>query len=278
MYTNINQSKILEHLFAIFKLIFNGGRRKYLCVRYDSAFFACKTYSTYTCFDLELFKEAVSFIINEVYVSFGGLVFKQTKGIPMGGNCSPLLADLFLCHCEFVYMTNLIKNKKFGLAKLLSNTSRYIDDLCIVNYRHFHSLIKDIYPEDLIAERSGANDKNVDYLDVKISISDVFRTSVFHKVDDFNFPVILLTFPESLIPAHLGYHVYAGQVLRYLRICSHVEDFIDKTKRTYKLLIKRGYQPTQLKYQMEKIISKNRDLLYKYKLFSARQVSALIDA
>ena len=278
LYTNIDQSKILEHLFAVFKLIFNGDRRKYLCVRFDSAFFASKKYSTCTCFDLELFKEAVSFVINEVFVSFGGLVFKQTKGIPMGGNCSPLLADLFLSHCEFMYMASLVKNKKFGLARLLSNTSRYIDDLCIVNYKHFHLLLQDIYPEDLIAERSGSDDKSVDYLDVKINIGEVLRTSVFHKVDHFNFPVILLTFPESLIPAHLGYHVYAGQVLRYLRICSHVEDFVDKTRRTRDLMIQRGYNSTHLKFQMEKIVSKNSDQLLKFNLFSARQVSSLLDA
>ena len=146
-----------------------------------------------------------------------------------------------------------------------------------MNYKHFCSLIKDIYPQGLIADRSGTNDKSVDYLDVKVNISDSFRTSVYHKVDDFNFPVILLTFPESLIPAHLGYNVFAGQVLRYLRICSHVEDFIDKTKRTRRLLIQRGYQPTQLKFRMEKIISKNSDLLRKYNMFSARQVSALLE-
>ena len=276
LYTNIDQSKVLEHLFAIFKLIFNNGRRRYMCVRFDTAFFASKAYSSHTCFDLELFSEAVSFIINEVYVSFGGLVFKQIKGIPMGGNCSPLLADLFLCHCEFMYMTNLVKNKKFGLARLLSNTTRYIDDLCIVNYKHFNSLIKDIYPEDLIAERSGSNDKSVDYLDVKIDISKVLRTSVFHKVDNFNFPVILLTFPESLIPEHMGYHVYAGQVLRYLRICSHVKDFIDKTKRTRDLMINRGYNSDHLKFQTEKIVSKYSDLLLKFNLFSARQISILL--
>ena len=58
----------------------------------------------------------------------------------MGGNCSPLLADLFLAHCEFLYMGKIIKDKKYGLAKLLSNTSRYIDDLCFINYKHFVSL------------------------------------------------------------------------------------------------------------------------------------------
>ena len=274
MYTNIDQTKVFEHLVSILNLVFNGSRRKYLCIRYDKAFFSSKTYSSYTCFDLELFIKAVGFVINEVYVVFGGLVFKQTKGIPMGGNCSPLLADLFLCHCEYLYMSTLVKSKKFGLARLLSHTSRYIDDLCIVNYKYFHTLINVIYPQDLIAERSGSNDKIIDYLDVKINIGDVLRTSVFHKVDNFNFPVILLTFPESLIPLYLGYCVFAGQVLRYLRICSHLQDFLEKTKRTWELLIDRGYEPACLKYQLEKILSRNSELLHKFNMFSARQISS----
>ena len=119
----------------------------------------------------------------------------------MGGNCSPLLADLFLAHCEFIFMKSLLSEKKFGLAKLLSNTSRYIDDLSIVNYRHFANLLPKIYPCDLIAERNGSNDKSTEYLDVKIDIVlDRVHTSVYHKVDNFPFPVVLLTFPDSLIP------------------------------------------------------------------------------
>ena len=37
----------------------------------------------------------------------------------------------------------LIKEKKFNLAKILSNNGRYVDDL---NYLHFESLIPRIYP------------------------------------------------------------------------------------------------------------------------------------
>ena len=70
----------------------------------------------------------------------------------MGGNCSPLLADLFLLNCEFCFMKELVKEKKFRLAKLLSHTSRYIDDICVINYKHFDSLINRIYPTDLAAE------------------------------------------------------------------------------------------------------------------------------
>ena len=78
--------------------------------------------------------------------------------------------------------SSLVKNKKFGLAKLLSNTSRYIDDLCIVNYKHFHLLIDNIYPKDLIAERNGDDDKNADYLDIKINIGKVYIRLYFIKL------------------------------------------------------------------------------------------------
>ena len=36
--TSIDQTKIFEHLVAIFKLVFNNSRRKYLCIRYNKAF------------------------------------------------------------------------------------------------------------------------------------------------------------------------------------------------------------------------------------------------
>ena len=34
-------------------------------------------------------------------------MYKQIKGIPMGGNTSPLIADLFLADLEFRYMGKL---------------------------------------------------------------------------------------------------------------------------------------------------------------------------
>ena len=37
----------------------------------------------------------VEFVIYDIYVEFGGHVYQQTVGIPMGTNCAPLVADLF---------------------------------------------------------------------------------------------------------------------------------------------------------------------------------------
>ena len=193
----------------------------------------------------------------------------------MGGNCSPLLADLFLLNCEFSFMKELVKNKKFGLAKLLSNTFRYIDDICVVNYKHFDSLLHKIYPADLLADRNGNDDKAVVYLDVNLIIdSDGLRTTVFHKVEDFDFPVVLLTFPDSAIPYNMGINVFAGQVLRYCRICSHLTDLIWRINKTLLVMSSRGYCIYKLKTCTEKILSNHDDLLVKFGFFSARQLTS----
>ena len=42
----------------------------------------------------------VEFLIDNIFVKFGGCLFRQVIGIPMGTNCAPLLADLFLYSYE----------------------------------------------------------------------------------------------------------------------------------------------------------------------------------
>ena len=38
----------------------------------------------------------LEFLVNNIFVVFVGKVFQQIVGIPMGTNCAPLLADVFL--------------------------------------------------------------------------------------------------------------------------------------------------------------------------------------
>jgi hypothetical protein len=41
-------------------------------------------------------KEMLGFFIDNIFVVFSNRIFEQTVGIPMGTNCSQLLADLFV--------------------------------------------------------------------------------------------------------------------------------------------------------------------------------------
>ena len=67
------------------------------------------------------------------------------------------------------------------------------------------------------------------------------HTSVYDKLDNFSFPVTLLTFPDSMIPRKMGPDVFASQVVRYLSICSHIEYVVERTRRAFDVLVNRGY-------------------------------------
>ena len=47
--------------------------------------------------------------MDNLYVKFGGQLFQRMVGIPMGTNCAPLLADLFLYSYENERLDKLIK-------------------------------------------------------------------------------------------------------------------------------------------------------------------------
>ena len=74
----------------------------------------------------------MEFLIDNIFVQFGGRVFQQfqqTIGIPMGTNCAPLLADLFLYSYESDFLDGLLKQKHKQLAQSFNFSFRYIDDM-----------------------------------------------------------------------------------------------------------------------------------------------------
>jgi hypothetical protein len=48
------------------------------------------------------------FLIDNIFVMFGGLVFQQTVSIYMAASCAPLLTDLFLYSYEADFKEGLI--------------------------------------------------------------------------------------------------------------------------------------------------------------------------
>jgi hypothetical protein len=55
-------------------------------------------------------KDMVGFLTDNIYVVFGDKVFQQSVGIPMGTNCAPLLADLFLYLYEAEFVQKLLQS------------------------------------------------------------------------------------------------------------------------------------------------------------------------
>ena len=59
----------------------------------------------------------IEFLVDNIYVRFGGQLFQQMVGIPIGTNCAPLLADLFLYSYENEFLDKLIKEGKESLLE-----------------------------------------------------------------------------------------------------------------------------------------------------------------
>ena len=52
--------------------------------------------------------EALELILFNTNIQFNGSIFKQMLRIPMGGNASPFIADLYLSWCEYCYMHKVV--------------------------------------------------------------------------------------------------------------------------------------------------------------------------
>ena len=117
LYTTIPHSKLKDKLRELIQLCFinkNGQRRyHYLVLGRDRSYFVKKKHSDST----KMFSETdiinmLEFLIDNIFVMFGGRVFQQTVGIPMGTNCAPLLADLFLYSYEADFIQGLLKKNE----------------------------------------------------------------------------------------------------------------------------------------------------------------------
>ena len=64
-------------------------------------------------------------IMDNIYIRFGTKLYRQIVGIPMGTNCAPLVADLFLFCYERDFMTSH-SNDKIKLI-LLRHLTQHLD-------------------------------------------------------------------------------------------------------------------------------------------------------
>jgi hypothetical protein len=74
------------------------------------------------------------------------VLMEDTVGIPMGTNCTPILADLFLYSYESEFLEELVKDEKIHEARAFNFTYRYIDDVLSINNSRFAEFLPLIYP------------------------------------------------------------------------------------------------------------------------------------
>ena len=170
----------------------------------------------------------LEFLVDNIFVVFGGKIFQQIVGIPMGTNCAPLLADIFLYSYEAEFIQSLLSAGKKKLASQFNFTNRYIDDVLSINNPDYENYLGQMYPAELEIKDTTESNTSAYYLDLLLSIESdgQLRTSLYDKRDDFNFHITNFPFLSSNIPSSPAYGVFISQLIRYARACSSYECFI----------------------------------------------------
>ena len=65
--------------------------------------------------------EALTFLLDNIYIRFGSKLYRQVVVIPMGTNCAPLVADLF-CSVMRDFMLSLSDDNQSEVIEAFSST------------------------------------------------------------------------------------------------------------------------------------------------------------
>jgi hypothetical protein len=91
----------------------------------------------------------LEFLIDNIFIMFGGRIFQQTVGIPTGTNYVFLLSDLLLYSHEADFIQGLLKKNEKKLVRSFNFTFRYIDDVLSLNNSRFGDFFDLIYHIEL---------------------------------------------------------------------------------------------------------------------------------
>ena len=91
---------------------------------------------------------------------------------------------------------------------------------------YFEGMVNQIYPPELKLNKANTSDTEAPFLDLHLSISNDFVSSkIYNKRDAFDFDIVNFPFLDCGVPRRPSYRVYISQLIRFARVCGHVEDF-----------------------------------------------------
>lgn len=268
MYTTLDQMSIVESLHYAFTEAFGrpDDTLEQPChkfVRYkgptldaewhNDADLGAATHELYTVRDLT---RLVYILVTNTYIHNSNHIRRQTKGLPMGTNPAPSLADLTCYAFEAKAMDNLMITD-INAARAFVGTFRYIDDIFSGDnhdFEHYVQLVNHappthqaIYPPYLQLNKTTDSRDTVDFLGMTISN----KTRSFHITitnTKQRFPVPKINYPslQGNFPGPSGYGVVTGQLHRLAHICTTADDFTHAAATLYKTLLTKSYTHKRL--------------------------------
>ena len=268
LYTTLPHDKLKTRLKETIHKVFSHRNygSLFVVLDYNSTYFSNKIQKGKTCYSEEQVISMLEFLIDNIFVSFGGTLFQQVVGIRMGTNCAPLLADLFLYSYESKFLHKLVKDKKIHEARAFNFTYRYIDDVLSINNSRFAEFLPLIYPPELEVKETTDTASFASFSDLYLEFDDSGQISIkiYDKRDDFNFTIMHFPSMCSNIPASPAYGVYISQLIRYASASSNYSDFLKRHLHLSNRLLDQGYKKIRLIRSLKKLIFRYQDLVEIY--------------
>ena len=145
LYTSLPHNLLTE----LIEQTFNREGSLHLACNDKNAFFASEQLKRYKLWSCQKMCDALHYRLDNILIRFGSKLYRQIVGIPMGTNCAPLVADLFLFCYERDFMFSLSDNNQTDIIEAFNSTSRYLDDLLNIDNPYFEQMVGQIYPTEL---------------------------------------------------------------------------------------------------------------------------------
>ena len=124
-------------------------------------------------------------------------------------------------------------------------------------------MVNQIYPSELQLNMAYTSDTEAPFFYLHLSISNGFVSSkIYDKRDDFD--IVDFPFLDGDVPRRPAYGVYISQLVRFARVCSHVDDFNTRNKCLTAKLLKQGYRYHKLRKAFSKFYRRHYELISKF--------------
>ena len=123
-------------------------------------------------------------------------------------------------------MKYLSNDNQADIMKAFNSTSRYLGDLLNIDNPYSEGMVNQLYAPELQLKKANTSDTEAPFLDLHLSISNGFVSSkTYDKRDYIDFDIVNFPFLDGDVPRRPSYGVYIPQLIRFARVCSHVDVF-----------------------------------------------------
>ena len=225
----------------------------------------------------------VEFLISNTYVVNGKECRRQKIGLPMGTNCAPELANLYLYVYESNYIDRVIEIEGEQAAHEFHNTFRLIDDVLSQDNVNFSKAVAEpartdekgkdyggMYPAALVLNDTTLVDNTgVNFLGMHISSGEqYFDMDVYDKKVDFDFEVIRYPHIQSVMPTDIQYGVCTGMLGRFYEICNDPDKYIHHAKVHMQIMMGKGCNQKRLRKCFASVLIRRQPLRWKISAFA----------